>query len=89
MFHPIAGRINQQGDFVLAEHSRQALVLLRKRDRIGQVRSPQRLSEQEPQSCRPSFDGPRRGLAIAKQMNMVATVLVSKRAVVRYHERYP
>ena len=47
------------------------LVALGKRDLIGRVGPAQRLDEQEPQRCGLSFDGARRKLAVAKQMDLV------------------
>jgi hypothetical protein len=72
----LAGRIDQPGHFFLTEHGRQTLVLLRKGDRIGQVRSAECLDEQEPQRCSPSFDGAWRELAIPKQMDLVVAYMV-------------
>jgi hypothetical protein len=51
-------------------------VLLRKWDRIGQVRAAQGLYEQEPQSRRLSFDGARRELAIAEQMDLLLADMI-------------
>jgi hypothetical protein len=84
--HQVAGRIDQTGHFFLAEHGRQTLVLLRKRDRIGQVRPTQRLDEQEAQRCCPSFDGAREQLAIAKQMDLVVAYMVWSKLLRRTSE---
>nr|WP_242617679.1 hypothetical protein [Edaphobacter modestus] len=43
--HPVAGGVDQSRHFLLTEYRRQALVMLRERNRVGQVGSPECLDE--------------------------------------------
>jgi hypothetical protein len=61
-----------------SEYGRQS-VALGKWNVIGKVRPPKRLDEEKTQCRSAAFDGPRRELALAKQMNLVlADVLRAK-----------
>jgi hypothetical protein len=51
-------------------------MMLGKWDGIGQIGSPKRLDEQEPQSRSLSLDSARRELAIGKQVNLILANLV-------------
>ena len=74
--HQVAGGADEPSYFILTEHGWQASMMLGKRDGIEQIGSPERLDEQEPQSRGLSFDGARRELAIAKQVNLILANVV-------------
>ncbi len=73
---PVQRRSDQPGDLFLAEYGRQALVLLGKRERIGQVRTAQSLDEQKPQPRRLSCNRSSRKLAVAEQMDLVLAHMI-------------
>jgi hypothetical protein len=74
--HQVADRVDQSRHFVLTEHGRQALVMLGEQNGIRQVGPTERLNEQETQRGSSSFDGARRQLAIAEQVNLIVANVV-------------
>jgi hypothetical protein len=79
----IAGGVDEPCHLLLTQDGWQALMALGKRNRIRQVGPAERLDEQEPQCRCLSFDGARRELPIAEQMNLVLANVVRPQPIRR------
>jgi hypothetical protein len=74
--HQVRGGLDEPSHLFLAQHRGQSPWAPGKGNLIGNIRPPQRLDEEKTQSRSMTFDGPRRELAIAKQMNLVLPDMV-------------